>query len=152
MAESITESNNSGDELWNMAFSNVGRAYDKPMKEEEIFQAIQAISGLKSTWKTPPDILVGNSAVDTSHALQSQLYMNPPPSEQQEDSGKQYDFVLYDPQVARNDAAEKDIITSGTDGVVAGLPPYPSKLYGIPGRRGHLVPGSSRPWRVNKQS
>jgi hypothetical protein len=78
--------------------------------------------------------------------------MNPPPSEQQEDSEKQYEFVLYDPQEACNDAAKKDIITSGTDGVVAGLPLYPSKLCGIPGRRGHLVPGSSLPWRVNKQS
>jgi hypothetical protein len=157
MAERFAESNNSGDELWDMAFSNVGRAYDKPMKEEEIIEAIQAISGLKSTWKTPQrpprkvtKHLVGNSTVDTSHALQSQLYMNPPPSEQQEDFGKQYDFVLYDPQEACNDAAE-DTIPSGTDGVVTGLPSYPGKLRGIPGRRGHLVPGSSRPWRVKKQ-
>jgi hypothetical protein len=78
--------------------------------------------------------------------------VNPTSAEQQEDSGKQYDFVLYDPQEACNDAAEKDIISNGTDGMVVDPPPYPSKSSGIPGRRGHLVPGSSRPWRVNKES
>jgi hypothetical protein len=76
--------------------------------------------------------------------------MNPTSAEQQ-DSEQQYDFVLYDPQEACNDAAGKDIITSGTDGMVAGPPPYPNKSSGIPGRRGHLVPGSSRPWRVKKE-
>jgi hypothetical protein len=55
MAERFAESNNSGDELWNMAFSNVGRANDKPMKNEEIVQAIQTISGLKSMWKAPQE-------------------------------------------------------------------------------------------------
>jgi hypothetical protein len=96
--------------------------------------------------------LVGNGGAETSDGFRSQLYMNPTSTEQQDDSEKQYDFVMYDPQEACNDAAEKDIITSGTDGVVAGPPPYPNKSSGIPGRRGHLVPGSSRPWRVNKQS
>ena len=96
--------------------------------------------------------LVGNGVADTSHALQSQLYMNPPSTEQQEGPEQQYDFVPYDPQEAYRDATDKDIITSGTDGMVAGPSPYPTKSSGIPGRRGHLVPGSSRPWRVNKQS
>jgi hypothetical protein len=90
--------------------------------------------------------LVGNGAAITSHALQSQLYINPASAEQQ------YDFVPYDPQEAYRDATDKDNITSGTDGMVVGSSPYPTKSRGIPGRRGHLVPGSSRPWRVNKQS
>jgi hypothetical protein len=55
ITERITEGNNSGDELWNIAFSNVGRAYGKPMKEEDIVEAIQVISGPKSTWKAPPE-------------------------------------------------------------------------------------------------
>jgi hypothetical protein len=96
--------------------------------------------------------LVGNGVADTSHALQSQLYMDPPSAEQREGSEQQYDFVPYDPQEAYRDATEKDNITSGTDGMVAGPSPYQTKSRGIPGRRGHLVPGSSRPWRVNKQS
>jgi hypothetical protein len=96
--------------------------------------------------------LVGNGVADTSHALQSQLYMNPSSDKQQEGSERQYDFVLYDPQEAYRDATDKDIITSGTDGMVAGPPAYPTKSCGIPGRPGYLVPGSSRPWRVSKQS
>jgi len=78
--------------------------------------------------------------------------MNPPSSQQQESSTQQYDFVLCDPQSAYRDAADKDVITVGTDVMAVGPPPYPSKPSGIPGRRGHLVPGSSRPWRVNEQS
>jgi hypothetical protein len=78
--------------------------------------------------------------------------MNPPSNQPQESSGKQYDFVLFDPQRVYRDAADKDVITIGTDVIAAGPPPYPIKSSGIPGRRGHLVPGSSRPWRVNEQS
>ena len=82
--------------------------------------------------------------------------MNPPSNQQQESSGKQpeYDFVLCqcDPQSVYHDAADKDVITIGADVMAAGPLLYPSKSSGIPGRRGHLVPGSSRPWRVNEQS
>jgi hypothetical protein len=80
--------------------------------------------------------------------------LNPPSNDsdqQQESPGKQYDFVLCDPQSIYPDAAGNDVITIETDIIAADLPQYASKSYGIPGRRGHLVPGSSRPWRVNEQ-
>jgi len=49
----IAGTNGSGDELWSMAFSNVGRTYGKPQNEEDIAEAIQAISGSTSMWQPP---------------------------------------------------------------------------------------------------
>jgi hypothetical protein len=53
--EKITGTNCSGDELWSVAFSNVGRVSDKPLSdsEGEIAKAIQAISGSTSTQQVP---------------------------------------------------------------------------------------------------
>jgi hypothetical protein len=84
---------------------------------------------------------------------------NPPSNQQQESSGKQYDFILCGPQSVCRDAADKDVMTVGMDVMAEGQLLYrvgciqaPSKSSGIPGRCAHLVPGSSRPWRVNEQS
>jgi hypothetical protein len=40
----------SSDELWSVAFSNVGRAYGDPKNQKEIAEAIQAISGPSCKW------------------------------------------------------------------------------------------------------
>ncbi|KAI0299482.1 hypothetical protein BC826DRAFT_966938 [Russula brevipes] len=142
MSSNAAGSNGSGDELWDVAFSNVGRACGEPIDQEEIAEAIQAISGPNG----------GNGAADTTHAVQSQLYMDPSSADQQEGSGQQYNFIQFTPSSAHHDAAGQDTITIGTDGMAANTPPYPTKTSGIPGRRGHLVPGSSRPWRVNERT
>ena len=73
-------------------------------------------------------------------------------AEKQEGPEKTYDFVICDLQNDHYDSASQDIITLGTDKVVADKQQYPSNPCGIPGRPARLVPGSSRPWRVNKQS
>ena len=78
--------------------------------------------------------------------------MNPPSNQQEENSGKQYDIVPCDPQSVNRDSADEDVITVGMVVMAEGPLLYPCKSSGIPGRRGHLVPGSSRPWRVNEQS
>jgi hypothetical protein len=93
----------------------------------------------------------GHGGEDTGHALESQLNMNQPSAKQQESSGKQYDFVLCFPQNDYHGAADKDVMTVGTENMAANPQPHPSQPYGIPGRRGHLVPGSNQPWRVDNR-
>ncbi|KAI0299481.1 hypothetical protein BC826DRAFT_1183931 [Russula brevipes] len=46
MSSNAVGSNGPGDELWNVAFSDVGRTHGEPTNQEEIGKAIQAISGL----------------------------------------------------------------------------------------------------------
>jgi hypothetical protein len=52
----IPASDTSGDELWSVAFSNVGRACGDPKNQEEIAEAIQAISGPSCEWEEIPVI------------------------------------------------------------------------------------------------
>jgi hypothetical protein len=40
---------NSGEDLWNLAFSNVGRKGDQRRNDNDVAQAIQAISGITAT-------------------------------------------------------------------------------------------------------
>ena len=96
--------------------------------------------------------IVGNNTTDTRHTVRSQLNMKKPSAQKQEDPAKTYDFVICDPQNDHYDSAYQDVMTLGTDNVVIYHQPYPSNSCGIPGRPARLVPGSSRPWRVNEQS
>jgi hypothetical protein len=48
--EMTSGGNGPGDELWNVAFSDVGRAFGEPINQEEVAKAIQAISGLNGAW------------------------------------------------------------------------------------------------------
>jgi hypothetical protein len=77
--------------------------------------------------------------------------MSKPLAQKQEGPEKIYDFIICDLQNDHYDLANQDVITLGTDNVVADPQQYPSNPCGIPGRPARLVPGSSRPWRVKKQ-
>ena len=78
----IAETNCSGDELWSKAFSNVGRAHGKPLDEEDIAKAIQAISGSTSMWQRPqwlPNINKASS-IKQLETMQRILAMQSSPS------------------------------------------------------------------------
>lgn len=95
---------------------------------------------------------VGNNTTDTNHAAQSQLKMNKPEAEKQDDTEKTYDFVIFDLQNDDYDFANQDTMNISAGNVAVDQQPYPSQSGGIPGRRPRLVPGSSGPWRVNEQA
>jgi hypothetical protein len=121
---------NSGDDLWNLAFSNVGRSGGESRDGDDVAQAIQAISGIAATSRRSNNV-TGEWQLTISESKSVLIVAGG-----------------YVPQ-----QGAQAIFPGGTtaNGPITIYPQYPYVLpsHRIPGRRAWPLPGTLPVWRVD---
>lgn len=153
------------DELWNLAFSNVGRFHGEPKNQRDVSRAIQAISGIgpptnqqcqRTTGMCQYNLGLGRrcslsaggarATQPATHAHTSKPHKSVGSSSKtsQQCSGTRssYQYVYWQPNM------------KSPGGTAANLPRpstynYPAS-HGIPGRRQRSSYGAAQPWRLGR--
>jgi len=150
------------DELWNLAFSNVGRLHGEPRNQQHISRAIHAISGFaptnqkrqRTTGRCQYDLGAKmltqcrrresnptSCSCSTSQSHES-VNSSSKASQQYSRTRSSYQYVYWQPNVKGPGGTAANNITPSPHN-------YPAS-HGIPGRRPRSLYGAAQPWRLGR--
>jgi hypothetical protein len=152
------------DEVWDLAFSNVGRLHGEPKNQRDVSRAIQAISGIGPPTNQQCQRTTGGANTvearkcsrgtggarvtqPAAHAHTSQSHKSvgssSRTSQQYSGTRSSHQYVYWQPNVKGpgSTAAANNITPSAYN--------YPAS-YGIPGRRPRSSYGAAQPWRLGR--
>ncbi|KAI0250447.1 hypothetical protein BJV78DRAFT_1320368 [Lactifluus subvellereus] len=166
--------NSSKDDLWDLAFSNVGQQGSRRRPRSDVAQAIQTISGIPQTnlgSNKTGETAVSSSPMPTSGKQGTTVNSSAPKySDNPASQGIPGHHASTGPSsnqpwrahsqfrsfMGSEGAAESSAVPTSNQGTMANLstsqyPSYPASSI-IPGRRPHPVPGSNQTWKLNEHT